>query len=282
MLLLYTNDMKRAKIEKTEKAKQKILTRYRLGLSLSGGGCRGFGHIGAIKAFEEEGLEFDYVAGTSVGSLVGAFYAAGMGYDELIEIAKGLRENQIRTSKLFFMPSPAQNIERVVSSKLKDTSFENLTKPFSCVAVDIVSGNEVVINSGSVSKAVSASCAVPIVFSPVKENEQVLVDGGLLNTIPSDVLRSMGADFVVAVDINSQRGRGATTTSKIDYFAAIWRIVLKSSAFKGIMNTDIMIEPDLSKFKATKLDGWEEMIDIGYQAAKEKIPEIFKALGITR
>lgn len=249
-------------------------SKIKLGLVLSGGGTRGFGHIGAIRAFEEAGIKFDYVSGTSAGSIVGALYAKNIKSAQMMELSKLIVEKEIRNSKLFFMPSDSGNIERLVTKLIGGTEFKDLSVPFSCVAVDIVTATEVIFNSGSVAKAVSASCSVPVYFTPVIDGKRILVDGGLLNTIPSDVVLNMGAQYVVAVDLNSGRGAGTTSTKITDMLMATWRIAMKSSSIKGTLYSDTIITPDLGNYKSTKLEGAKDMVEEGYRAAKAAIPKI--------
>lgn len=251
------------------------------GLALGGGGARGFAHIGVLRAFEEHNLDFPIITGTSVGSLVGAMYANGVGYAKMLEVGQNLTEKEIRSSKLFFRPSPSFNIERLVSTVLGNTRIEELPKKFAAIAVDLKTGEEVMLVNGNAAKAVSASCAVPIIFTPVEwENGERLVDGGLSNVIPADAARLLGAEVVVSVDINSSRGSGTESTKMVDTFFAMFRIAMKSTAYKCMMNSDIIIEPDLTSYKSTSFMGAIEMYEEGYRAAVEVIPKIKELLGI--
>lgn len=253
------------------KKKQKT---KKIGLALGGGGARGFTHLGVLKAFEENGIKFDYVAGTSVGSLVGAFVCAGFSADKIIEFAKTLKFKDIKKNKITFMPSSTEGIENVVKQNLGDINFKDLKIPFCAVAVDIKSGKEVNIKSGNLSKAVAGSCAVPGVFNPVDFGNFRLMDGGLQNTIPSDVVKAMGADVVIAIDVNPNRGFGTDSTKYLDIIMASIRILMKSNAVKGKLYADIILEPDTKKFKSTKLEGASEMIQLGYETAMEQMDEI--------
>lgn len=263
--------------DKSLKQKSK---RYKVGLALGGGGTRGFAHLGALKAFEEEGIEFDYIAGTSVGSLIGSLYASGMTANEMIEKAKELRTKDIKTSKLPFVPSKTEKLEEILKEYIGDAVFSDLKKPLSVVAVDIVSGKEVHIDSGNVIKAVAGSCAVPAIFNPVEFGDYMLMDGGLTNTIPSDVVRNKGCKYVIAVDVNPDRGYGTKSTKLIDVMAASVRIMMKGNAEKGRLYADIIIDPNTKRFKASSTEGGLEMIEEGYNAVKEKMPEIKKLLKI--
>ena len=256
------------------------LKKYKkIGLAFGGGGARGFGLIGVIKAMEEEGLKFDYIAGTSIGSIMGAMYAYGMTSTIIEELATSVKVKDIRKSKIPLVPSPTDAIEDIVISAVGDINIEDLSTPFCAVAVDMLTGEEVDITSGNLAKALAGSCAVPTVFQAVRFEDKLLFDGGLQNTIPADVLRKLGCDAVIAIDINSQRGNGTKSTKYFDLIKASVDIMMKSNAIKGYLNADIIIKPDLKRFSARKTDGMYEMIEEGYLATKEmmpKIKEIFK------
>ncbi|MGD9901169.1 MAG: patatin-like phospholipase family protein [Spirochaetales bacterium] len=254
--------------------------KYKIGLALGGGGTRGMAHLGAIKAFEENGIEFDYIAGTSVGSLVGALYANGMKSERMIEIAKELKTNDIKTSKIPFVPNKTDKLEDLIKQYVGDITFADLQKPFCAVAVDMVSAKEVDIESGSVVKAVAGSCAVPAIFNAVEFENLTLMDGGILNTIPAKILRNKGCKYVVAVDVNPSRGSGTKSKKLIDLLAATIRIMMTDNANKGKEYADIVIEPNTKRFKSTKTEGGVEMIEEGYLATMEKMDEIKKLLKI--
>ena len=258
------------KLNKHKKAK--------VGLALGGGATRGFAHLGAMRAFEEAGIQFDYVAGTSAGSLAGALYSAGLSYEQMYEIAKDIDAKDIKTSKVFFVPSKTTGIQNIIQDAIGNINFSQLKVPFAAVAVDLISGDEVVITRGNVAKAVAGSCAVPGFFAPVDFENMHLSDGGLQNNIPSDVLRLYDCDYVIAIDVNSTRGQGTESTKVLDVLAASLRIMMKSNSVKGYINADIVIQPDTKRFKSTKVEGMDEMIEEGSIATKERIPEILRLI----
>ena len=256
--------------------------KVKIGLALGGGGARGFAHLGVLKAFEENNISFDYVAGTSAGSLVGALHCAGLTYQQIYDIAKDLKKKDIKPGTFMFVPSKTEGLQKVIISAIGDISFQELKKPFAAVAVDLISADEIIITHGSVAKAVAGSCAVPGVFVPVEFEHMHLADGGLQNTIPADVPRLYDCDYVVAVDVNSTRGEGTDSLKMIDVLPATIRILMKSNAVKGYLNADVIIQPNLKRFKSTKMDGFEEMIDEGYKAAMDKMPEILNIISKKR
>lgn len=253
--------------------------RVKAGLAFGAGGTRGFAHIGVIRAFEENGIEFDCVSGCSAGSIAAAMYCYGLSSRQMEEILSGVKYSDIKSSRFFFMPSSAKNIEDVVRRVIGDARFEELRLPLAVSTTDLISGEEIVYRQGDIAKAVSASCAVPGVFIPVEMDGYRLVDGGLINPVPSDLCRMQGAKVVIGVDIHSQRGEGTDSARMLDVLKASFRIGMKSTAVKGILNSDLMIQPDCQRYNQTKLEHVQEMIDEGYRAAMEKMDEIKILLG---
>ena len=248
----------------------------KIGLAFGGGGARGFSHIGVIKAFEQFGLKFDYIAGTSVGSLVGAAYANGMTSDQLYKIAKSLKTKDIRTNKVFFMPSKTDGIERLVEDIIGVRNVEDLKIPYSAVAVDIKSTKQVCISHGNLAKAVAGSCCVPGFFHPVEFENRLLCDGGLQNTMPANIPRYFGCDYVIAVDCNSTRTYGTNSPKVLDVLGCTIRVLMKSNAVKGYVCADVMIATDNKRFKSTKLFGLDEMVEEGYKNAIDAMPKIME------
>lgn len=251
--------------------------KVKIGLSLGGGGARGFAHIGAIKAFEENNIKFDMVAGTSVGSLIGAFYCAGFSYKKMHKIAKETNLKDIKSSKLIFVPSKTEGIENLIINEIGDINIEDLKVPFIVVAVDMKSTEEQDIMKGNLAKAVAGSCAVPMIFQPVLFEDKILCDGGLLNTLPSNVLKLHDCDYVVGIDINPGRDYGTESTKVVDILTCSIRVLMKSNVIKGYLYSDVLLKPDTKRFRSTKKDGYEQMIEEGYKAAMESIDKI-KAL----
>ena len=250
--------------------------KIKVGVAFGGGGAKGMAHIGVIKAFEEYGLDFDYVAGTSVGSIMGVAYASGMKSSEILKIAKSMKTSDIRTSKVFFVPSKTEGIESMMRNNFGDINIENLKKPFSAVAVDIKSTKELCISKGNLAKAVAGSCCVPGIFQPVQFGNYLLCDGGLQNNIPANIPRFFDCDYVIAVDCNSTRTYGTESSKTLDVIACALRILMKSNSIKGYLNADLTIACDTKKFKSTELEGIDEMVEIGYRNAIDMMPEIMK------
>lgn len=250
--------------------------KVKVGIAFGGGGTRGFSHLGAIKAFEEFGIKFDFVAGTSAGSLAGAFYAAGYSYSQMYEIIKDLKEKDIKKNIIPFTPSKLDGLGEILIKNLGDINIEDLKIPFAAVAVDIKSTKEVCFAKGNLAKAVMGSCAVPGVFQPVIYDDMILCDGGLQNTIPADVPKYFDCDYVIAVDVNKSRTYGTDSTKIFDVISCSIRILMKSNAVRGYVNADLIIAPETKRFKSTKTDGMDEMIEEGYKATIDVIPQIME------
>ena len=255
--------------------------KIKIGLALGGGGARGIGHIGVIKALDELGVKVDCIAGTSVGSVIGAYYAGGYGWEQMIAIANNLRVKDVRDSSFIFKASSAENIEMLIKKSFNSENvfFEDLKIPMAVVCTDLKSGTEQVFHSGDLAKVVSASCSVPGIFKPVVYEDFHLVDGGLLNNIPADVAYNMGADVVIAVEVNSTRGQGTDSLKTVDVLLSTIGIMMQHSVNNRLDYADIVIKPDLARFKSGKLKGVNEMIEEGYNAVmeqKDRILEIIK------
>lgn len=177
----------------------------KIGLALGGGSARGWAHIGVIQALTEVGIEIDCIAGTSIGSVVGSVFASG-NIKDLEEVAVKLDWKQI--AYLFDVVLPksglidGKKVAGFIQNHLRKTNIEELPIPFCAVSTDLNTGDEVVIREGDIIEAVRASISIPGIFTPVRINGRTLVDGGLVNPVPVSVVRKMGADFVIAVDLS--------------------------------------------------------------------------------
>lgn len=247
----------------------------KVAIVFGGGAARGLAHIGVIKALEENDISFDYIAGTSVGSLIGAFYAAGFSAEKMEKIAKSVKTKDIKKGLIPFTPSKTDGIKDIVKSYIGDIDVCELSKKFCGVAVDVRTGNEIHFTNGNLANIVAGSCAVPGVFLPVEEQEYLLYDGGLMNNIPSNVPNVVfGCDAVIAVDVNCTRGQGTQSEKVLDTIMASIQIMMKSNSLKGYLHGDIVIQPDLKRFKSTKIDYIDEMIAEGYNATIAQLENI--------
>jgi NTE family protein len=247
----------------------------RLGLALGGGAAFGLAHLGVLKALSEEGIAVDFVAGTSAGSFVGAAYCSGRTWQEIRD-----RARSVDWSSFASLTVPRRGVmrldrmERFITEDLGIGLFSELAIPFAAVATDLQSGQAVIFDTGPVAHAVRASCSVPGVFEPMYESGRVLVDGGLVNDVPADVARRMGAEVVVAVNLNSRRSHPVPPRSVFDIMYYSFDLLLAGCAQRGAAGADIVICPDLQGFHYRDLRKVDELVSRGEQAMRPMIAEL--------
>ena len=254
----------------------------KLGLALGAGGARGVAHIGFLKALEEEGIRPSYISGSSMGSIVGACYAKGMSADDMKDVIQKLKATDIvdigilPLSKLGLMKWT--KVRRLMSSFLEECEFSDLEIPFTCVAVDILSGNLQVFSEGSVIDAILASSSMPTVFRPVEKDGMLLVDGGVLCRVPVRQVKAMGADVVVAVDV---LGECKHSDNMISLITRVYDIMdsyrTAGERKKNRRITDLWLEPDIPGVSQYEVKYHASVYDAGYKLGKENVEKI-KAL----
>jgi NTE family protein len=257
---------------------RKTRQRKKVGLALSGGSVRGAAHLGVLEVLEQEGIRPDCVVGVSAGSAVGAVYCAGLDLDEIKRIALGLqwrKLGRVTRPRLGFLDG--QRLEAYLQEIIGPLQFEELEIPFAAVAVDIVRGELVVLKEGPVASAVRASCALPGVFTPVERGEQMLVDGGVLNNLPVSVVRDMGADYVIAVDllpptIWESRPQNLFELLYLSFYT------LMRAAHSEAAEADCLIVPAIGRFNWVDFSQVDALIEKGREAAEARIEQIKRDL----
>lgn len=254
------------------------MSRKKVGLALSGGGARGFAHIGVLKVLAEHGVPIDLIAGTSAGSIIGGALAAGMSIAEIEEMALSVgwldvvRPSLPIGGLLSNAPMDAFLRRHFPVSRLEDVQI-----PYTALAFDLGTNSPVLLSGeGDLITAICSSCAVPGIFSPVKDDHgRVLVDGGVVSPLPVDTVRAMGADIVIAIDLISC---GATfrTSSRtgvgvlIQGALALLRVVATAEQ----QGADVVIEPAIAHLRPDQIGKRDEFIALGEEAAREKIADI--------
>jgi len=246
--------------------------RKKVGLALGGGVARGMAHLGVLKVLVEAGIPIDYVAGTSAGSLVGSMYCAGMDLDTQRQFGEALRWWNIarpvwpRLGFVSFEP-----MRRLIVRQVGDLSFEDLKIPFCAVATDLDSGDPVPMRSGKLAPAVQASCAVPGIVEPVKLNGRLLGDGSLSDTVPVRILRAMGAEYVIGVDIfvSTIRPRWGPFGMGFDALE-----ILVRRAGGGLLEADCLLTPRLAGKSYIRFSQKREYFLLGADAAREQLESI--------
>lgn len=260
------------------------ISQPRIGLALSGGSTHGAAHIGVLKVLEREGIHIDMIAGTSAGALVGSAYAAGIAIDEIAEIFKSmswpqlLRPSLIRPLSLF-NTSP---MEKFLREKIGDGEFKDLNIPFAAIACDIVTSEKVVLDKGPLAPAIRASASIPGLFNPVELDGRLLVDGGILDNLPIDQVKKMGADYVIAVDLSKREGPNKKPENPIEVILDMFDIMQVRSALPDPDECDCYISPSMVQYSKWDFSKADEMIKEGMAAAEKKVDQLRKDLRLRK
>jgi NTE family protein len=261
---------------------QDLRRRPRLGLALSGGAARGAAHVGVLKVFREEGVEVDCVAGTSAGALVAGAFASGMSLKELEQVARDIRWRdfgRMTLSKLGVQSNA--RMETYVRERFPLTRFEELPVPFAAVATDLLTGSAVVMrDEGDVAFAIRASCAVPGWYVPVTDEQgRQLVDGGLVANLPTAVVRALGAEVVVGVDVNHEGAKFLGTPGSV-VGVLLQSIILmqRTAAVHQRQLADVVISPQVGHIRWDEMTRSDELIAAGEEAARAALKTIRELL----
>jgi NTE family protein len=254
----------------------------KIGLALGGGGTRGFAHVGVIKALEAQGITPDIIVGTSVGSLVGALYSSGLSGFKLQEATMLLEKNSVVD---WGFPDrgflSGESLEQFVNNAVKNRPLEKLQRTFAVVATDLKTGNEIIFRTGNTGQAVRASCAVPGIFKPVMINGRSYVDGGLVKPVPISEARSLGADFVIAVDIsNVPENNQADSTTQV--LLQTFDIMSQAINRYELPKADVVIRPTTREIDQMSLSDKSAAILEGEKAAAAMMPQIKSKLEALR
>ena len=293
--------------------------RPKVGLVLSGGGARGAAHIGVLGELERQRIPIDYITGTSMGAIIGAMYASGYSTDEIEGVLKntdwdnifnddpprkyssirdkfderifqldteiGIKEGKLTLPSGLIQGQKFQLLlEKLFLPVSEIKNFSNLPIPFRALATDIEDGTAVVLQSGELATAVRASMSVPAAFATVTIDDRILVDGGISNNLPVDVVRDMGADVVIAVDIGSPFQEAKNLRSAVSIATQISNILVRRTTREQVAtltDRDVLISPDLGEFSSTNFRESPLIIPRGIEAAKQKAPALQK-LSLTK
>lgn len=286
----------------------------KVGLVLSGGAAKGLAHIGVIKALEENNIPIDYVTGTSMGGLVGGFYAAGYSPSEMEYIAtsKDFQEwvtGTFDAEYTYYYQRKATSasiialglgLDSVFQAKLRSNiindiplnfalleltaqatinsnwNFDSLMIPFRCMIADVFSQQQISVRNGSLGEALRATMTVPYVYRPIKINDRYVFDGGLYNNFPVDVMeKEFKPDIIIGVNVSSKTFKEYPFKTDEEAVGKLFNYLLLSKSDSALINKDgIYIAPDVSDFSVVDFKKPEELIRIGYEAAMAKMPEI--------
>ncbi len=285
-------------------AEQAPTRRARIGVALEGGGALGLAHIGVLQWFEEHHIPVDYVAGTSMGGLVGGFYATGKSPAELKKLIEGIdwdrmlgdrtpyedlsyrrkEDQRAYPNSLIFglrnglsLPAGLNAghqisllIDRETLPYFDVGSFDALPVPFRCVSTDLVSGQQVVFDHGPLAEALRATMSIPGAFTPVVRGEKVLVDGGLVNNLPTDVVKQMGTDIVIAVHLETHPAGAKDLQSIFSVLNQSVRVVVAEGEVRGLEHADAVVSVDLGAYGIADYKKKETIMQKGYEDARAK------------
>lgn len=290
---IFSFKKKQPKVETVTVEKKKTF-----GIAFAGGGGRGYAHIGALKALEENNIpRANFVSGTSVGSIIGSAYALGYRADEIYEYAKTvdlesfsyrsllgidriskLLDKDVR-SRFFNISRDSETIEKIMTNFYGEKQFSDTLATFYTNAVDLYTGKEVILDSGSIAKSCRASSSVPGVFTPTEMNGMLLVDGGVLNNMPADIIRDK-VDVLVGLDLYHDAYTPAKGDKMFDVLSSTVEILVQNARIRNHTICDILVEPELDKFGAVQFDdeSKEKFYEEGYKAMNEMIPALKELL----
>jgi NTE family protein len=259
---------------------REITSRKRIGLALGSGAARGLAHIGVLAALQKLGIRIDMISGTSMGALVGAVFAKGEDIDSMKELAV-----ELGAKRFSFLVDPAlpttslisgRKIDSMLTSIFGEVEFPELDVPFVCSATDIESGQEVILNQGLVKTGVKASCSIPVILAPTRYDGRFLVDGALVNPVPVSLLKRMGADIVIAVNVvsvesgNSQGDSTKKSKQKTPNILSIAfqtvNIVSSQKLLACQSEADIVINPQVSHIGRGDFHRVDELVLEGERA----------------
>lgn len=260
----------------------------KVGLALGGGGAKGLAHIGVIKTLEKEGIGISSIAGTSMGALVGGWYAATGDIGALENIFLRVREKDlISVGGMISGKGKGLFKDSVITDMLEDylrgVKIEDCRIPFAAIATDVKNGDEAVMKKGNLEDAIRASTALPIVFAPVEFEGKLLMDGGFVNPVPADVVRSLGAEYVLAVDVSSEwvnlSEESFGLTRVYSMIPKALSIIEYQLARRILPSADIVLNPPVSGFSWFEFASVRDIIKAGEAEARNHLREITKMTG---
>ncbi|MEA2022201.1 MAG: patatin-like phospholipase family protein [Candidatus Caldatribacteriota bacterium] len=286
------------------------IKKLKVGLALGGGGARGLSHIGVLKVLEREGIPIDIITGTSMGAILGAAYALEKDFRKLEEIVRKYSkieefnidfsfstENQKKQP--FFLKkmsdflkkgyilnlelrkkylNDGEGIKKIIHELVGDHYFKDTQIPFSAIAANLISGEKVVLNQGKLFDAILASSSIPGMFPPVNLDNKILVDGGIISVVPIETSRSMGANFVIAVNVSQRMKRKYDFKNAVDILFRSDLITSTELRRLQVSTADIIISPKVSQIHWSNFSKPEKCIRAGEIAAENKIQELKRKL----
>lgn len=253
-----------------------IKRRKKLGVALGGGGAKGMALLGALRAFEENGISFDMVAGTSIGAIIGGLYASGNSTSEIFGFLQEFDVTKPKT--LVALKLKGHTLQSVLDQMTGGKEIQELQKPFFAVCCDLYSGEQVVVSRGNLARAMACSSAVPPFFAPVVFGNNRLIDGVLVNSVPADVLKNNGADVVIAVCLTSPTDNMNTKNKMLIDRLYPKHGVKVTDRLSGLKSADFVITPNLNAYSGVSIFSLSKIYELGYEQATKQMPQILQML----
>lgn len=253
-----------------------------IGLALSGGTARAVAHVGVLKALIEDGLVVDYLAGTSGGGIVAVLFASGMDVAEMEAAANNLswrKLARIKLTKLGFVSS--KGVESLVQQFVGKVGFGELKLRCAVPVTDLGTGEKMIFPSGSVARVVRASCSIPQIFLPVEIDGRYYVDGGLVEYLPVETVRLMGEQFTIAVNLSTGGGADKRPNHILHLIMQMTHIMARKNAAVSEKFADFVIKPNVNSYSAFDFSNGSDLMEVGYDAAKQRMPELRRALQLS-
>lgn len=252
----------------------------KIALVLGGGSAKGFAHVGVIRALEQEKIPIHMIIGTSVGSLIGGLYAANPNSFDLEWLAFKIDRGDVLDFSIVyskFGPVQGTKLESFIEHNVKVKKVQDTKIPFTPVATDLNSGETILLERGSLAKAIRASSSIPGIFVPVTFDNRTLVDGGVTNNVPCDIAKAKGADIVIAVNLQRDVRNQAAAESLVDIIAQSISVMMRESSRGKLASADVVIEPDTRGISMFDFTQKKRLMEDGIKATREAMPKI-KAL----
>lgn len=250
----------------------------KIGLALGSGGARGFAHIGVISVLKKHNIPIDYIAGSSIGALIAVLYGAGSDIDRLYKIAKVFKSKYYID---YVVPKmgliSGKRVKELINILSYGRKIEDLDLPVGVIATDLLTGEKIVFYEGDIASAVRGSISIPGIFVPESWNGRLLVDGGVIDRIPVSVVKEMGADFVIGVDVSPINVSGEVSTI-YDVIMQSIEIMQHELVRAREFASNIMIRPELDHYNSRSFTDLENIIQTGEEATEKLIPEIFNKI----
>jgi len=260
-------------------------SKVKVGLALGSGGSWGLAHIGALKVLEENNIPIDYIVGSSMGAIIGACYSLNPNIEEIEKTAVSLTKWKLM--KLVDMNVPrislisGNKIKNFIKELVEDKSFSDTKIPFKIVATDLESGEEFVIEKGKLVDAIMASISIPGIFPPVRIGENLLVDGGVINPTPTNVVKKMGSKSVIGVDLTMKSKMEFQNSNIYQTLMRSYEILRTQSTKFNINKNDnglLIIKPNITKLRSFKIYEIKKFIEEGERTTRKALPEIKKLI----